>query len=109
MFISAKSDNENPSVTCAADFSVGTDEGQSYASVTLPDFISSSDNVGVVDTWIDALSATYEVGNTVQFEYQETPPHTVVYYAVDHAGNQVSCEVEVTVTGGYSRRFTGSI
>ena len=61
--------------------------------------MSMSDNVGIVDTWVDALSGTHEVGDTLQFEYQQTPPHTIVYHAVDHAGNEATCQVTVTVTG----------
>ena len=81
-----------------------TDAGQSYASVTLPALVSMSDNVAVVDTWVTALSGTHEEGDTLQFEYQETPPYTVVYHAVDHASNEVTCQITVTVTGEYCKR-----
>ena len=101
IFSSFKSDNEDPSITCPSDITRDSDAGESYASITLPAFVSMSDNVGIVDTWVDALSGTNEVGDTLQFEYQQTPPHTVVYYAVDHAGNEVNCQFTVTVTGQY--------
>ena len=78
-----------------------TDAGQSYASVTLPAFMSMSDNVAIVDTRVDALSGTYVIGNTLQFEYQQTPPYDVTYYAIDHAANEVNCQITVTVTGEF--------
>ena len=83
------------------DITLDTDAGQSYASVSLPTFMSMSDNVGIADTWVDALSDTHEVGDTLQFEYQQTPPHTVTSYAADHTGNEVDCQFTVTVTGKF--------
>ena len=76
-----------------------TDAGESYASIALPALICESDNVGVLHTWVTDLSGTHEVGDTLQFEYQQTPPHTFVYHAVDYAGNEVTCQISVTVTG----------
>ena len=78
-----------------------TETGESYSLIVLPALISMSDNVAVVDTWVTALSATHEVGDTLQFEYQETPPYTVAYHAVDDASNEAVCEITVTVTGEY--------
>ena len=78
-----------------------TDAGQSYASVTLPAFISMSDNVGIVDTRVDALSGTHDIGDTLQFEYLQTSFYSIAYYASDHTGNEVNCHFTVTVTGEF--------
>ena len=99
--MSCTTDNEDPSITCPTDITLDTDAGESYATIALPALISTSDNVGVVDTYVSALAGTHEEGDTLQFPYQETPPHTVVYHAVDHAGNEATCQITVTITGEY--------
>ena len=78
-----------------------TETGESYSSIVLPSLMSMSDNVGVVNTWVTALSGTHDVGDTLQFEYQETPSYNVVYHAADHASNEVNCLITVTVRGEY--------
>ena len=96
-----KSDFEPPSIACPINITVDTDAGESYASIALPAFMSMSDNVGIVDTMVDALSGTHDIGDTLQFEYQQTPPYDVTYYAIDHAANEVNCQITVTVTGEF--------
>ena len=86
------------SVACPASIVMDTVLGESYALVTLPDFTSVSDNVGVVDTWIIINGSQYEVGDQVQFEYVGSP-HILVYHAVDAAFNEATCSVTVTVSG----------
>ena len=100
-FLSSITDDEDPRITCPNDIVMDTDAGQSYALIALPALINESDNVGLMHTRVTALSSTYEEGDTLQFAYQETPPHTVVYHAVDHAGNEATCQITVTITGEY--------
>ncbi|XP_038052340.1 uncharacterized protein LOC119725047 [Patiria miniata] len=89
-------DDQNPTIVCPANVNVNTDVAESYASVSLQNFMSMSDNVGITDTWINAGGSVHDVGDTVSFDYS-TMPYQVTYQARDHAGNAANCLITVTV------------
>ncbi len=82
-------DNEAPTIACAADVNVNNDPGVCGAVVTYDDPATSDNCPG--QTWVQtaglASGATFPVGTT-----------TNTFVVTDAAGNTASCSFEVTVT-----------
>ena len=84
-------DNEDPTITCAADQTATTDAGNCTAAVTVV-APTTADNCGVASVTnnfngtADA-SGTYPIGTT-----------TVVWTVTDNSGNIATCSMDITVT-----------
>ncbi len=83
------SDNEAPTIACAADVNVNNDPGVCGAIVTYDDPATSDNCPG--ETWVQTAGlssgSTFPVGTT-----------TNTFVVTDAAGNTASCSFEVTVT-----------
>ncbi|MCK4678960.1 MAG: HYR domain-containing protein, partial [Bacteroidales bacterium] len=78
-------DNENPTITCPADVSVNTDNGECFASNVDLGTPATDDNCTVADVSNDAPD-TFPLGNT-----------TVTWIVTDGSGNTAQCTQTVTV------------
>jgi hypothetical protein len=78
-------DDENPTITCAADVNDVVDAGECFATVTLT-APATADNCGVASVTNNA-PATFPTGTT-----------TVTWTVTDNAGNTATCDQDVTIT-----------
>ncbi|MDG1262272.1 MAG: HYR domain-containing protein, partial [Flavobacteriales bacterium] len=77
-------DNQDPTISCAGNVTVGTDAGDCFATVSLT-APTTNDNCGVASVTNDA-PATYPIGTT-----------TVTWTVTDTAGRTATCSQNVTV------------
>ena len=85
-------DNENPTITCAADQTQTADAGVCEAAVSVVESPATGDNCGVASVVNDYngtsdASDTYPVGET-----------TIIWTVTDIYGNTATCEQKITVT-----------
>ncbi len=79
-------DNENPTITCPLDIVKNNDPGKCSAVVAFLGTASATDNCGVKSITNNATSNVYPVGVS-----------TVIWTAVDAAGNDATCQQTITV------------
>ncbi len=92
------SDNIEPTVTCPEDISANTDEGENFATVTVPD-IAFSDNCTTANLAWEMSGATTRSGSDQIGEQTFSVGVTTVELTVTDAADNVStCSFDVTVT-----------
>ncbi|XP_038056901.1 hyalin-like isoform X2 [Patiria miniata] len=81
-------DNEDPVITCPANFSQSTDMGRADATVMLPDAMATDNSQApLVNMTNPSGSPTLGIGS-----------HSVMYTVTDQSGNSASCNITVTIT-----------
>ena len=93
-------DNEPPTITCPANQTNATDAGVDNVTLTLPDADAASDNAGSYTIAIDIASTMYSIGDSVTLDLA-TGEHLLQYIITDTAMNNATCDMYITVVGGY--------
>ncbi|XP_038051555.1 adhesion G-protein coupled receptor G6-like isoform X1 [Patiria miniata] len=89
-------DTERPVITCPSDETIETDPNQNFATLTLPNAASASDNSGYFEITIDVDGSTHRVNDTVSLSIANSP-HVLLYTASDVINNVASCRTQITV------------
>ena len=82
-------DNEDPVITCPANFNQSTDDGRANTTVTLP-------NATAVDNSLTQVTISSVLSGSVTFGIGS---NNVTYTATDASGNAAVCNLTVTITG----------
>ncbi|XP_038051560.1 adhesion G-protein coupled receptor G6-like isoform X2 [Patiria miniata] len=90
--------NQPPVITCPPNQTIQTYPNQNFATVTLPEPASASDNSGWFEITIDADGSTRRVNDRISLSLTQSR-HTLQYTARDASNNFATCTMQITVIG----------
>ncbi|XP_038051801.1 adhesion G-protein coupled receptor G6-like isoform X3 [Patiria miniata] len=88
--------SQPPVITCPPNQTIQTDPKQNFATVTLPEPASASDNSGWFEITIDADGSTRRVNGRISLSLAQSR-HTLQYTARDASNNFATCTMQITV------------
>ncbi|XP_038052407.1 deleted in malignant brain tumors 1 protein-like [Patiria miniata] len=88
--------NQPPVITCPPNQTIQTDPKQNFATVTLPEPPSASDNSGSFEITIDADGLTFRVNDRIRLGAAQSV-HILQYTAKDASNNIATCTMQITV------------